>query len=77
MAQLSSEAKQKEIQHRRPKGEGGISKLKNGKYLARVNTKNGRVSKTFDTRPQASQWIKEAIREDETAIVKNGTMLYA
>lgn len=66
-----------ESKPRRPKGEGSISKLKNGKYLARVNTKNGRVSKTCDTRPQASKWIKEVIREDENAVVRNGTMLYA
>lgn len=63
----------KETKPRRPKGEGSICKLKTGKYLARYK----KSSKTCDTRPQASAWIKEQIKAEQAAIDKNDLMFHA
>jgi len=61
---------------RRPKGEGQISLLPSGKYMARLNTKNGRISKTLDTRPLASAWIREQMRADEKTLAFKDITLF-
>ena len=42
-----------------------IQVKKNGKYLARVRTRAGRIGKTFDTRDQAEAWIFETKARDK------------
>jgi len=53
------------VKHRREKGSGSVSKTKEGKFRAFIDSNGSRNSRTFETAKDAKIWLKETIQRTE------------